>query len=224
MIVKDNALADSLYQELLSDDAFFPESMGSDERLATELNSYHYEKSSCFAPYMFWDGWWATPANTLRKKVVQAIWEDNLPCDTSEILGIEYWTRTYLPGQYLDVHVDEDTFLYQESKTFSGPLTGSILYGVDNDNGGFVEIYNKAVLKDGEKLAIEAENINSLLVPVEERERIAYKGNRVIIFDTGHVVHGTTPAKSGIRQVMVTNVWHRNNPPTALKLGEFFYE
>jgi len=224
MIIKDNALADSLYQELLSDDAFFPESMGSDERLATELNSYHYEKSSCFAPYMFWDGWWATPANTLRKKVVQAIWEDNLPCDTSEILGIEYWTRTYLPGQYLDVHVDEDTFLYQESKTFSGPLTGSILYGVDNDNGGFVEIYNKAVLKDGEKLAIEAESINSLLVPVEERERIAYKGNRVIIFDTGHVVHGTTPAKSGIRQVMVTNVWHRNNPPTALKLGEFFYE
>ena len=222
--MKDNALSDSLYKEVLADELFFPESMGSDERLATELNSYHYEKSSCFAPYMFWDGWWASPANTLRKQVVQAIWEENLPCDTSEILGIEYWTRTYLPGQYLDVHVDEDTFLYQDSKTFSGPLTGSILYGVDNEDGGFVEIYNKAILKDGEKLAIEAERINALLVPVEERERIAYKGNRVIIFDTGHVVHGTTPAKSGIRQVMVTNVWHRENPPTALKLGEFFYE
>jgi hypothetical protein len=224
MIIKDNALNDSLYEDVLADKLFFPESMGSDERLATELNSYHYEKSSCFAPYMFWDGWWSTPANTLRKRVVQAIWEDNLPCDTSEILGIEYWTRTYLPGQYLDVHVDEDTFLYQESKTFSGPLTGSIFYGLDNQDGGFVEIYNKAILKDGEKLAIESENINTLLVPVEERERIAYKGNRVIIFDAGHVVHGTTPAKSGIRQVMVTNVWHRDNPPTALKLGEFFYE
>lgn len=224
MIVKDNALDEQLYGEMLADGSFYPESMGSDERLATELNSYHYEKSSCFAPYMFWDGWWSTPANTLRKRVVQAIWENNLPCSTSEILGIEYWTRTYLPGQYLDVHVDEDTFLYQDSKTFSGPLTGSILYGVDNSDGGFVEIYNKAILKDGEKLAIEAENINSLLVPVEERERIAYKGNRLIIFDTGHVVHGTTPAKSGTRQVMVTNVWHRDNPPTALKLGEFFYE
>jgi hypothetical protein len=224
MIVKDNALSDSLYREMLEDGEFFPESMGSDERLATELNSYHYEKSSCFAPYMFWDGWWASPANTLRKKVVQAIWENNLPCDTSEILGIEYWTRTYLPGQYLDVHVDEDTFLYQESKVFSGPLTGSILYGVDNHDGGFVEIYNKAILKDGDLMAIEADKINALLAPVEERERIAYKGNRLIIFDTGHVVHGTTPAKSGIRQVMVTNVWHRNNPPTAIKLGEFFYE
>lgn len=224
MIVKDNALDEHLYQEMLDDPLFYPESMGSDERLATELNSYHYEKSSCFAPYMFWDGWWSSPANTLRKRVVEAIWKENLPCPESEILGIEYWTRTYLPGQYLDVHVDEDTFLYQDTKTFSGPLTGSILYGVDNHEGGFVEIYNKAILKDGEKLAIEAENINTLLVPVEERERIAYKGNRLIIFDTGHVVHGTTPAKSGIRQVMVTNVWHRDNPPTALKLGEFYYE
>lgn len=224
MIVKDDALDEALYQEMLADPLFYPESMGSDERLATELNSYHYEKSSCFAPYMFWDGWWASSANTLRKKVVQAIWEENLPCHESEILGIEYWTRTYLPGQYLDVHVDEDTFLYQDTKTFSGPLTGSILYGVDNNDGGFVEIYNKAILKDGEKLAIEAANIEKLLVPVEERERIAYRGNRLIIFDTGHVVHGTTPAKSGIRQVMVTNVWHRDNPPTALKLGEFFYE
>lgn len=224
MIVRDNALSSDLYAEVLGDKSFFPESMGSDERLATELNSYHYEQSSCFAPYMFWDGWWSSPANTNRKRVVQAIWEHNLPCSTDEILGIEYWTRTYLPGQYLDVHVDEDTFLYQDSKTFSGPLIGSILYGIDNQDGGFVEIYNKAILKDGDYEAIEADSINKLLVPVEERERIAYKGNRLVIFDTGHVVHGTTPAKSGIRQVMVTNVWHRDNPPTALKRGEFFYE
>jgi hypothetical protein len=38
MIVKDNALDESLYKEVLADDLFFPESMGSDERLATELN------------------------------------------------------------------------------------------------------------------------------------------------------------------------------------------
>jgi len=224
MIVKDAALSDDMYAEVLADSSFFPESMGSDERLATELNSYHYEQSSCFAPYMFWDGWWSSPANTLRKRVVHKIWENNLPCSTDEILGIEYWTRTYLPGQYLDVHVDEDTFLYQKSKTFSGPLTGSIFYGVDNQDGGFVEIYNKAILADGKKLALEDDKISNLIVSIEERERIAYKGNRLIIFDTGHILHGTTPAKSGIRQVMVTNVWHKDNPPTALKLGEFFYE
>jgi hypothetical protein len=224
MLIKDNAIDAKTYQEMLEDKDFYPESMGSEDRIASELNSYHYEQASCFAPYMFWDGWWRSPANTPRKRVVQGIWENNLPCDKEEILGIEYWTRTYLPGQYLDVHVDEDTFLYADSKVFSGPLMGSIYYGLDNSEGGFVEIYNKAILVDGTPMAIEAENINALLVPIEERERIAYRGNRLIIFDAGHVVHGTTPAKSGIRQVMVTNVWHRNNPPTALKLGEFFYE
>jgi hypothetical protein len=224
MFIADNWLGKELYARVLEDDSFFPESMGSGEKIATELNSYHYEQASCYAPYMFWDGWWKSPANTLRKEVVQAIWTNNLPCPKEEVLGIEYWTRTYLPGQYLDVHVDEDTFLYADSKIFSGPLMGSVFYGSDNHDGGFVEIYNKAILQDGTKGAIEAESIEPLLVPVEERERIAYKGNRLIIFDTGHVVHGTTPANSGIRQVMVTNLWHKDNPPTALQRGEFVYE
>jgi hypothetical protein len=122
------------------------------------------------------------------------------------------------------VHVDEDTFLYAESKIFSGPLIGSIYYGADNKDGGFVEIYNNVALADGEPMAIEAKNIEKILAPIESRERIAYKGNRLIIFDAGHIIHGTTPAQSGIRQVMVTNVWHKKNPPTALQLGEFFYE
>lgn len=223
MIVTDNALDDNLYNEVLADPNFFPESMGSGERIATELNSYHYEQASCFAPYMFWTGWWRSPANTLRKRVVQRIWEHCLPCDKDEILGFEYWTRTYLPGQFLDVHVDEDTFMYEDSKIFSGPLLGSIFYGIDNKEGGFVEIHN-ATLTDGTPMAIERSNVDPLLSPIEERERIAYRGNRVIIFDAGHVIHGTTPAKSGIRQVMVTNLWHKDNPPTALQKEKFFYE
>lgn len=223
MIVMDNALNDELYSEVLADSNFFPESMGGGERIATELNSYHYEQASCFAPYMFWTGWWRGPANTLRKRVVQKIWENCLPCPKEEILGFEYWTRTYLPGQFLDVHVDEDTFMYEDSKIFSGPLLGSIFYGIDNTEGGFVEIHN-ATLVDGTAMAIERKNVEPLLSPIEERERIAYRGNRVIIFDAGHVIHGTTPAKSGIRQVMVTNLWHKDNPPTALQKEKFFYE
>lgn len=223
MFVSDNYVKKELYEKVLADKAFFPESMGGGERIATELNSYHYEKSSCFAPYMFWEGWWRSPANTLRKKVVQEIWEDNLPCSQDEILGFEYWTRTYLAGQFLDVHVDEDTFLYEESKIFAGPKIGAIWYGMDNPDGGFVE-FHKAVLQDGTKLAIEKENIEPILSPISERERISYKGNRVIIFDAGHQVHGTTPAGSGIRQVMVVNLWHKDQPPTAIKKGTFFYE
>ena len=223
MIVVDNALEEKLYQEVINDPTFFPESMGGGDRIATELNSYHYEQASCFAPYMFWNGWWRSPANTLRKRVVQKIWENYLPCPKEEILGIEYWTRTYLAGQFLDIHVDEDTFMYEDSKIFSGPILGSVYYGKDNKDGGFLEIHN-AVLIDGTPLAIERENVEPILSPLEDRERISYRGNRLIIFDTGHVIHGTTPAKSGIRQVMVTNLWHKDNPPSALQKNKFFYE
>lgn len=223
MFVIDNCLSENSYNKVLGDSSFFPESMGGGERIATELNSYHYEQASCFAPYMFWDGWWRTPANTLKKQVVQEIWQDRLPASQDEILGFEYWTRTYLPGQYLDVHVDEDTFLYADSRTFSGPHSGSIFYGLDNPEGGFVEIHKQALV-NGTKDALERDSINAMLVPIEERERIAYRGNRLIMFDAGHVLHATTPAKSGIRQVMVINLWHKDNPPTALSRGEFYYE
>lgn len=225
MIVIDNFLKDDLYSEMLADTSFFPESMGDGEKIATELNSYHYEQASCYAPYMFWDGWWRSPANTLKKRIVQTIWENNLTAPKEDILGFEYWTRTFLPGQFLDLHVDEDTFMYEESKTFQGPSNGCILYGINNPQGGFIELHTaSAPLVDGSTAALERENIDKAKADIDDRERIAYRGNRLVIFDSGHVLHATTPAKSGIRQVLVVNVWHKDVPPTALKKGTFYYE
>jgi len=223
MQILDDAISRNLYLDVLGDCLFFPESMGPGEKIATELNSYHDEKASCFAPYMFWDGWWLSEANTLKKRVIKELWENRLPARQDEILGFEYWTRTYLPGQYLDVHVDEDTFLYADSKTFSGPHAGGIWYGCDNKDGGFLEIH-QSVLVDGQKMILERDSIDRNISPIEQRERIAYRGNRFINFDAGHVLHSTTPVKSGKREVMVINVWHKNNPPTALGLDKFFYE
>ena len=223
MILIDNFLDDKTYFELNKDKTFFPETMGSEDRIASSINSYHYEQSNCYAPYMFWDGWWRSPANTLKKKIIQKIWEDNFSYELDEILGIEYWTRTYSPGQYLGIHVDEDTFVYEENKIFSGPILGSVYYGIDNLNGGYLEIHKNTLIDGGYKI-LERENIKHISSAIEERERIAYKGNRLIIFDTGHVLHETTPAKEGIRQVLVTNVWHKDNPPLALSKGSFFYE
>ena len=154
MLVKDNSLSDSLYDQVLNDSSFFPELMNHGEKIAEHLNSYHNEKSDCFAPYMFWDGWWRTPANTLKKKVIQSLWQDLMIWNLDDILGFEYWTRTYLPGQYLDVHVDEDTFLYSESKIFTGPIYGCVFYGKENKDGGFLEIHKKA-LEDGKKNILE---------------------------------------------------------------------
>jgi hypothetical protein len=225
MIVIDSFLDQNTYKEVLQDPLFFPESMGDGEKIATELNSYHYEQSSCFAPYMFWDGWWRSPANTLKKRVVQSIWENHLGADQEDILGFEYWTRTFTAGQYLDLHVDEDTFMYEETKTFQGPFNGCIFYGADNLEGGFVEIHSSSpALVDGSTHSLERTNLDKIQSSIEDRERVAYRGNRLVIFDTGHTLHATTPAKSGIRQVLVVNVWHKSCPPTALDRDTFYYE
>ncbi len=223
MIVLDDFLDKDLYLKMLEDSSFYPESMGGGDQIATELNSYHYEQASCYAPYMFWDGWWRSPANTLKKQIIQNIWGSRLAYQHDDILGFEYWTRTYTAGQYLQTHVDEDTFLYSRDKIFTGPINGAIFYGCNNIDGGFLEIH-KNVLLDGTSQALEKEISINLLSDIEDRERIAYKGNRLIIFDAGHVMHNTTPAQSGIRQVMIINVWHKDNPPLALSLNEFYYE
>ena len=60
--------------------------------------------------------------------------------------------------------------------------------------------------------------------PPNDRERIRYKGNRLVVFDSGHVVHNTTPAGSRLRQVMVINVWTKDVPPMGLATGDFAHE
>lgn len=223
MIVEDNFLNKDLYNRILNDNSFFPDSMGDGDKIATDLNSYHYEKSTCFAPYMFWDGWWKSSANTLKKEVIKEIWQNKMPWPIEDILGFEYWTRTYSAGQYLDTHVDEDTFLYAQQKIFRGPIFGCVYYSIPNDEGGYLEIHKKSLI-DGSFEILEKENIKEYISSEEERIKIKYKGNRLILFDSGHIVHNTTPATSGIRQVMVVNVWHKSNPPMALSNKSFYYE
>lgn len=227
-LVIDNAMPPEVCEDILQATDFFPQSMGDEDRIASEINSYHYveDETQCtFAPFMFWDGWHKSPANTARKRVIQAIWEERLPFPIEELVGIEYWTRTFRTGQYLAPHVDEDTFLYERTKTLAGPYIGSVYYGPQDEAvvGGELVIY-PIFLKDGEKEVLEAINLEPRVSNVTEKMQVQYQPNRLVIMDTGHQIHGTVPAKSGIRYVMVTNVWHVSKPPTALELGTFYYE
>lgn len=223
MLIKDNFLSKDIYSKVLEDSSFFPKSMGAEDEIAKHLMMYHESDSSIYSPFMFWDGWWRSPTNTLKKIVIKKIWEDNIEFSLDDILGFEYWTRTYSPGQYIGLHVDEDTFMYKKNKIFQGPINGCVYYGIENEDGGFLEIHKNKLI-NGQKGTPDKIRNKKNISPIEERERIAYKGNRLIIFDSGHVVHGSTPAKSGIRQVLVVNVWHKDNPPLALETGGFFYE
>jgi hypothetical protein len=223
MKVLDDYLESSILDSISNCADFFPGVMQDEDRIASELNSYHDEQASCYAPYMFWHGWWSSPVNTIRKRVIKEIWESNLPIPVSDVLGFEYWTRTFGPGQFLGPHVDEDTFLYQDKKIYNGPETGCVYYGPSGGEiiGGFLELFNSK-LTFGEKDALEWDNLREKLDPIELRERIAFRENRLIIFDAGRVIHQTSPCLSGFRNVMVVNVWLKSNPPLDMK--NFVYE
>ena len=223
MKLYDDFLDISTLSQICSEEKFFPGLMQGGSRIASEVNSYHSEQSSCYAPYMFWDGWWSSPVDTVRKQVIKKIWENNLQIPTEEVLGFEYWTRTFGPGQFLGPHVDEDTFLYQDTKIYNGPEIGCVYYGPSTEKvvGGFLELF-ESKLTFGEKDALEWENLKKKLDPIEMRERIAFKENRLIIFDAGRVIHQTSPCVAGIRNVMVVNVWLKSNPP--VDMANFVYE
>lgn len=225
MKVLDNFITDkSLLDEIRSDKSFFPESMGDDEKVNYSIHQYHDPESPYFSPYMFWDGWWRSPANTLKKRVIQEIWKDNLPLPENEISGFEYWAKTFKPGQYLGLHIDEDSHLYKEQQIFNGPTIGCVYYpDHESIDGGFLELH-EFLLDDGSKSQLERGMLDSVASPIEKRERIAFKPNRLIIFDAGHILHNTTPAENGVRRVLVVNVWSEDKKPLGLQNNGFYLE
>ena len=225
MNVIDNAITNkALLEEIRNDASFFPASMGDEEKVNYSIHQYHEPDSKYFSPYMFWDGWWKSPANTLKKRVIKELWEGNLPIPESDVCGFEYWTKTFKNGQYLSPHVDEDSHLYKESQIFKGPIIGCVYYPDSEPiDGGFLEIHEHRI-NDGDIFALERGVLEGVLSPIEKRERIAYKPNRLVIFDAGHVVHNTTPTISGTRHVLIVNVWAEDSKPLALFNNGFYME
>lgn len=224
LFVFDNFLSGTeLESEIRSDGTFFPEAMPG-KNLGETLNEFHYDEADCQAPYMFWGGWNEEKPRTLKQRLIEKIWRGTglLPFPEDEILGFEYWTRTFLPGQFLARHVDEDTFMYSDVRWFHGPRIGCVWYGFSDATGSFLEIHENGINEGPEKL--ESENTAKFISPMERRERIAYKPDRLVIFDAGHRLHETTPIESGVKQVIVVNVWHQDQMPQALSTGQFFYE
>jgi len=222
--VQDDFIPSDLLAAVDADPTFFPDDMSGHDNIGEYLNEFHDTECDCYAPYMFWDGWWRSPADTNRKKVIEAIWSTPgmLPYPIEDIVGFEYWTRTFGVGQFLAPHCDEDTFLYASDKIFHGPKIGCVWYGTSEATGGFLELHNSVVPEGSEQL--ERDVIDQHLSPIDERERIKYRPNRLVVFDAGHRLHETTKTLSGKRQVMVINVWHKDCPPSALQTGDFFTE
>lgn len=224
-VIFDEAITDrDLLSEIESNRGIFPESMGDTDRVGITTTQYHDAGVDCYAPFMFWDGWWNSTANTTRKKMIKNLLENRIPIPVNEICGIEYWTRTFSPGQYLDWHVDEDTFLYERSKEFNCPKVGFVYYPHYNKENESYLIISNAAVHGNPVAALERGHIYGMMEFAPGQTSIQYRPNRLVMFDAGRSIHKTTKSDNAERRVMVINVWTKDNPPLALELGTFFYE
>ena len=138
--------------------------------------------------FMWWDGWWSSSCNTLKKNLIEYIWKDNSPCFYENIKGFEYWCNTLKKGQGLPIHFDKDENIYEDTKKIVGPTVGCIYYPFDNHiEGGYLEIYPKGKNK--------------------EPERLVPKFNRLVVFDTGSCEHGVSIVNQGTRISVAINLW-----------------
>lgn len=225
LYVVDDAITDTgLIKAIKNDSTFFPSAMDGED--IGEFNNYYHDGvASCFAPYMFWPGWTHEKAGTLRQLVIQHLFRGKpyIPFPLKDVAGFEYWCRSFGPGQYLKEHVDEDTFAYADERRFNAPAMGCVWYGFSEADGGFLELHESKIEGFPEE-ALERDNFQQFVSPADRRERIAYKPNRLVVFEAGRRVHNTTKNVSGVRQVMVVNVWHKDSPPSGIEKNRFYIE
>jgi hypothetical protein len=151
--------------------------------------------------YMWWNGWWNSPADTIKKQLIEYLWCENSPYKSVVIEGFEYWTGQYGEGvdkNKLDYHLDKDEHLWETKKEISVPEIGTIFYPIPMKiDGGYLEIESKE---------------NDLV------ERIQAKYNRLIVFPAGIYPHRITPVRNGLRSAIAINLWK------TVPSGNLFFE
>ena len=189
MIVIDDFIKDESFLSELRDDSTFFDTKG-----------YHW-----------WDGWWSSPANTIKKRLIEYIWRYNCPEDhVYELYGFEYWTGTYSPDDVedgnddnLNMHFDKDEQWYHKTGELRTPVIGTVYYPWEHDiEGGYLEIFS---------------NGHS-----SEPERISAVPNRLVIFPAGEYPHRVTQVTRGTRCAIAINLW--NVPHSGVESGELILE
>ena len=167
--------------------------------------------------YMWWDGWWNSEANTLKKQLIELMWRWHSPHDfpryesITGLVGFEYWTGVYgdgHPNTSLIQHFDKDEEHWDATGGVNGgevitPVIGTIIYPKQHSfDGGFLEIHTNGRDK--------------------EPERIDAKFNRLVVFDAGGDLHRVTEVSNGVRYALAVNLWQIT--PKAVHSGNFTFE
>ena len=118
--------------------------------------------------FMWWDGWWNSEANTVKKQLIEYMWKWHSPWDfpryesINGLVGFEYWTGVYgegHPNPGLGSHHDKDEEHWLATGGNDGgeiikPVIGTVYYPVEHEfDGGFLEIHTSGKDKDPERIA-----------------------------------------------------------------------
>ena len=141
--------------------------------------------------FMWWDGWWNSGANTVKKRLIEYLWRYHSPDKSYDISGFEYWTGVYgdgHPNTNLGWHFDKDEEHWKrtDQNEIIRPAIGSVFYPMSTEH-------------DGGYLEIERSN--------GEVERIEPKFNRLVVFDAGTDKHRVTKVTNGVRYAIAINLW-----------------
>ena len=182
--VFDNFLDEELLNEIKNDPTFFQDP----------------------GVYYYWNGWWNSEADTLKKRLIKAIWGENCPINkVFNIEGFEYWTgiQTANPElghkDTLGNHYDKDEALFAKTGEIVTPVIGTVFYpGIEGWEGGELAIYTEGVRR--------------------QPEIIKARPNRLIIFPAGQYIHAVRHVTSGTRHAIAINLWEK--APYALSVGQ----
>ena len=88
-----------------------------------------------------------------------------------------------------------------------------------------VDIVQQYLLSTTEEDPHTMTHLKKYYKPTGKRDIITYRPNRLIIFDAGRILHGTTPTGENSQRFIVgINVWHKEDPPSGYKKNLFFVE
>ena len=71
MLIIDSFLDGPTRESLLADNDSFPGLPADNPDISTIINEYHDSTKSHYSPFCFWDGWWNSEEDTIKKVVIR---------------------------------------------------------------------------------------------------------------------------------------------------------